>query len=77
MIRYTKLPGDDEEYRLLALYDASYAKERATAARLLYLSPNLPHEAYMKLVGDLQAIRKDCNEQMLAIRARHNKYWTN
>lgn len=71
--RYTKLPRDDEEYRLLAVYDASRAKEFAAAARLLYLSANLPHEAYMKLVGDLQTIRKDCNEQMLAIRARHNK----
>jgi hypothetical protein len=28
-------------------------------------------------VGDLQIIRKECNEQMLAIRAGHSKGWTN
>lgn len=27
----------------------------------------------MKLLGDLQTIRKERNEQMLAVRARHNK----
>jgi hypothetical protein len=27
----------------------------------------------MKLLSDLQIIRKNCNEQMLAVRARHNK----
>ena len=68
-----RLPRDDEEYRLLAVYEASCAREHAAAAQLLYPHPNLPHGAYMKLVGDLQTIRKDCNEQMLAVRAHHNK----
>jgi hypothetical protein len=27
-----------------------------------------------KAVGDLQTIRKDSNEQMLAVRAHHNKH---
>jgi hypothetical protein len=27
----------------------------------------------MNLVGDLQTIRKDCNEQTVAVRAPHNK----
>jgi hypothetical protein len=27
----------------------------------------------MKLVSDLQNVRKDCNEQMLAVGAGHNK----
>jgi hypothetical protein len=71
--RDTRLPRDDEEYRLIAVYEASLAKEHAAAVQLLYPSPNLTHRAYMKLVGDLQTIRKDCNEQMLAVRARHNK----
>jgi hypothetical protein len=73
MTRDTKLPRDDEEYRLIAIYEASRAKEHAAAVQLLYPSANLPHGAYMKLVSDLQIIRKDCNEQMLAVRARHNK----
>jgi hypothetical protein len=59
---------DDEEHRRLTVYDASRAKERAASAQLVYPSPNLPHEAYMKLVGDLQTTRKDCNEQMIEIR---------
>lgn len=49
------------------------AREHAAAVQLLYQSPNLPRGAFMKLVSDLQAIRKDCNELMLAVRARHNK----
>jgi hypothetical protein len=69
----TRRPRDDEEYRLLAVYEASCAKEHATAAQLLYPRPNLPRAAYVKLVGDLQTLRKECNGQMLAIRARHNK----
>jgi hypothetical protein len=69
--RDTTLPRDDEEYRLIAVYEASRAKEYAAAVQLLYPPPNLPHGAYMKLVGELQTIRKDCNDQMLAVRAHH------
>jgi hypothetical protein len=69
----TKVPRDDEEYRLIAIYEASRTKEHAAAVQLLYVSPNLPHEEYLKLVDDLQTVRKDCNEQMLAVRAHHNK----
>jgi hypothetical protein len=71
--RDTKLPRDDEEYRLIAIYEASRAKEHAAAVQLLHVPPNLPHGEYMRLVGDLQTVRKDCNEQMLAVRARHDK----
>jgi hypothetical protein len=73
MTRDTKLPRDDEEYRLIAMYEASRAKEHAAAVQLLYVRPNLPHGEYMKLVGDLRNVRKDCNEQMLAVRACHDK----
>ena len=73
MTRDTKLPRDDEEYRLIAIYEASRAKEHAAAVQLLHVPPNLPHGEYMKLVDDLQNVRKDCNEQMLAVRARHDK----
>jgi hypothetical protein len=73
MTEDTKLPRDDEEHRLIALYEASRAKEHAAAVHLLYVSPDLPHGEYLKLVGDLQTVRKDCNEQMLAVRARHDK----
>jgi hypothetical protein len=77
MTRDIKPPRDDEECRLNAVYEASCAKEHAAAVHLLYPSPNLTHAAYMKLVGDLRTIRKDCNAQMLAIRARHDKRQTN
>jgi hypothetical protein len=73
MTQDTKLPIDDEEYRLISVYEASRAKEHAVAAQLLYRSPNLPHGTHMQLMGVLQAIRKNCNEQMLAIRVHHNK----
>ena len=73
MARDTRLPRDDEECRLNAVYEASCAREHAAAVHLLYPPANLAHAAYMKLVGDLQTIRKDCNEQMLAVRAHHNK----
>jgi hypothetical protein len=71
--RETTFPRDDEEYRLIAIYEASRAKEHAAAVQLLYVSPDLPYGAYMKLVSDLQNVRKDCNEQMLAVGAGHNK----
>jgi len=48
----------------MPVYEASCAKEHAAAVQLLDPSPNLPHAEYMKLVGDLQTRRKDCNEQM-------------
>lgn len=72
----TRCSQDDEEHRLVALYEASRAKEHAAAGRLLYPHiphHNLPHQAYLKLVGDLGVIRKDCNEKLLAVRAHHNK----
>jgi hypothetical protein len=69
----TRLPRDDEEYRLLAVYEESRAKEHAASSRLLYPSKILSHPAYMELVAALQTIRRDCNTKMLAVRAYHNK----
>jgi hypothetical protein len=69
----TKLPRDDEECRLLAVYEESSTKEHAAAVQFVYPRPDLSDGAYMKLLSDLQIIRKNCNEQMLAVRARHNK----
>jgi hypothetical protein len=72
----TRCSQDDEEHRLVALYEASRAKEHAAACRLLYPHlphHNLPHQAYLKLVGDLGVMRIDCNEKMLAVRAHHSK----
>lgn len=57
---------------MFAVYEASAAKERAAASQLLYPSRVLPHEAYMKLVGDLKTVRTDCNEKMLAVKAHHS-----
>jgi hypothetical protein len=64
---------DDEGARLFAVYEASCAKEHSAASQLLYPRRSLAHETYMKLVGDLRTIRMECNEQLLAVRAHHNK----
>jgi hypothetical protein len=69
----TRLPRDDEEYRLLAIYEESRAKEHAASSRLLYPSQSLSHPAYMELVAALHTIRMDCNTKMLAVRAHHNR----
>jgi len=69
----TKLRRDDEEVRLLAVYETAQAKEHAAASRLLYPCHSLPRSAYLKLVRDLQIIWKDCNEKMLAVQVHHNK----
>jgi hypothetical protein len=69
----TRLPRDDEEYRLLAVYEESRAKEHAASSRLLYPGHRLSYPAYMELVSELQTIRKECNSRMLAVRAHHNK----
>jgi len=54
VILETRLPRDDEEARLFAIYEASRAKEHAAASQLLYPSRRLPHETYMKLIVDLR-----------------------
>jgi hypothetical protein len=69
----TTLPRDDEGDRLFALYEVSSAKEIAATCQLLYPSRSLPHETYMKLVGDLRAIRTECNVNRLAVGAHHEK----
>jgi hypothetical protein len=69
----TKLPRDDEECRLFALYEAASAKEITATFQLLYPGRSLPHETYMELVGALRARRMECNDKRLAIRAHRKK----
>jgi hypothetical protein len=69
----TILPGDDEGERLFALYKVSSAKEIAATYQLLHPSRSLPHETYMKLLGNLTAIRTECNVDRLAVEAHHEK----
>jgi hypothetical protein len=69
----TRLPIDDEGERLFALYETSSAKEITTRYQLLYPSHILPHETYIQLVGDLRAIRVECNDNRRAIAAHHRK----
>ena len=69
----TRLRRDDEGTRLFAVYEAFRVKEPATASQLLYPSRRLPDETYMKLIDDLRAIRTDCNDKMLAVRAHHDQ----
>jgi hypothetical protein len=73
MTRSTKHPRDEEECRLFGVYEASSAKEHTAASKLLNWHRSLSHPAYMKLLGDLRAIRTECNEDMLAIGAHHKK----
>ena len=73
MTRHTQLAQDDEEVRLLAVYEAARVREHAAAGRLLYPQDSLPRSAYLELVNNLQIIRKDCNEKMLAVHVHHNK----
>jgi hypothetical protein len=68
-----KLPLDDEGCRLLALYEASSAKEIVATYQLLYLGDSLAHETYMKLVGVLRCLRTECSDQRLAVGAHREK----
>jgi hypothetical protein len=67
----TKHGQDDEGCRLFDVYEASSAKEHAAASKLLNPHLILSGPAYMKLLGDLRAIRTECNADMLAIVAHH------
>ena len=69
----TKLPLDDEESRLLAVYATHRAKEHAAAYQVLHPTHSLPLLAYLELVGDLRAIRTECNEKRLAVKAYREK----
>jgi hypothetical protein len=73
VIPNTQLPRDNEECRLFALYEASSAKEITATYQLLYPGRSLPHETYMEMVDALRAIRTECNDNMLAIRAHRMK----
>lgn len=73
MIQVTALPQDEEERRLFGAYEASTAKEHATASKLLNPHHGLSDPAYLTLLGDLRAIRTECNEHMLAIIAHCKK----
>jgi hypothetical protein len=73
MIQDARLASVYEETRLIAVYEASRAKEHRAAGQLLRPRHSLPHSAYIKLVDDLRSIRKDCNDKMLAVRVHQNK----
>jgi hypothetical protein len=68
-----RLPRDDEENRLLALYEEARAKENAASSRLLYPDRKLPHTEYMQLVADLRVMRTECDQKMLAVKAYHSR----
>jgi hypothetical protein len=70
---HTTLPRDEEECRLFGVYEASSAREHIAASKLLSSHHSLSNPAYIKLLGDLRAIRAECNGDMLAIEAHHHK----
>jgi hypothetical protein len=67
-----RLPRNHEEYRLLALYEESRAKENAASSRLLYPDRKLACPEYMQLVADLRVMRTECDQKMLAVKAYHS-----
>jgi hypothetical protein len=69
----TKHSRDEEACRLFGKYEASSAKEHIAASKLLIWQGVLSHPAYKKLLHDLRAIRTECNAEMLAIAAHHDK----
>jgi hypothetical protein len=77
MTRDARLASDYEGRRLIAVYEASRAKEHVAAGQLLYPRHSLPLSAYIKLVDDLRSARKDCNDTMLAVRVHQNKMAVN
>ena len=68
---HTLLPKHKEGERLFALYEASAAKEHTAASRLVNPHRYLSNASYIELLADLRAIRTQCNEDMLAIKAHH------
>jgi hypothetical protein len=67
-----RLSRNHEEYRLLALYEESRAIEILASSRLLYPDRKLEHAEYMQLVANLQAMRMECDQKMLALKAYHS-----
>ena len=76
VLLHTKHTRDEEESRLFGAYEASSAKEHTAASKLLNPHHSLSHPAYMKLLGDLRAIRTECNDDMLAIAAHRREMQT-
>ena len=66
-------PRHEEECRRFAAYEASSAKEHAVASKLLNPFSDFSDPAYMKLPGDLRAIRIECNDNILTIVAHHTR----
>jgi hypothetical protein len=73
VLLHTTHPRDEEERRLFGAYEASSAKEHTAASKLLNPHHSLSHPAYRKLLGDLRAIRTECNVGMLAIAAHRRE----
>jgi hypothetical protein len=69
----TRLTRNDEEYRLLAVYEESRIKEHAASSRLLHPTRKLSHPEYMQRVAELRVMRTDCDQKMLAVKAYHSE----
>ena len=67
-----RLSRNEEECRLLAVYEVCRAKEHAASSRLLCPDRKLAHEEYMQLVAELRVMRTECDQKMLAVKAYHS-----
>jgi len=71
--QHTKLPPDDEEWRLIAISEACRVQERLAADQLLQPHHNLPYPAYIRLLDKYQAIRLESKQKKLALSAHRKK----
>ena len=68
-----RLPRNEDERRLLAVYEECRASEHVASSRLLYPNRKLEHSEYMKLVAELRVMRTECDQKMLAVKAYHSE----
>jgi hypothetical protein len=68
-----RLARNEEEHRLLAVYEESRAREHDASSRLLYPTRKLEHSEYMQLVAELRVMRTECDQKMLAVKAYHSE----
>jgi hypothetical protein len=68
-----QLPRDDEEHRLLAVFEACSAKQVAPSNQLSHPRHSMLYPAYVRLMDVITAIGLMCNEIRLAFRAHRKK----
>jgi hypothetical protein len=68
-----RLSRNEEEHRLLTVYEEARVKEHDASSRLLYPARKCEHSEYMQLVAELRGMRRECDQKMLAFKAYHGE----